>query len=124
MLSTISFAHSMHAAGQPCAQQNVFNITDSQALNTTLTNICLACLFNGATLTTSGTVWTAFGQPISTSQNVVVVNPNGTLIITFPPGAISNVPFSCQSNGVVFNITVSCKSQVNSFVHPLNIGII
>ena len=95
---------------QPCAQQNVLNFTDSQTLTTTSSNICLACLFNGATLSASGTVWTIGGQPIPISQNVVAVNPNGTLLITFPSGTISDVPFSCQSNGTVFNITVRCES--------------
>ena len=72
----------------------MFNITDSSQkfITTNESNICLACLFNGATQSTSGTVWTAaFGQPIRTSQNVVVVNPNGTLLIT--PGATNTLQF-------------------------------
>ena len=100
----------------------MFNFTDSQILTTTVSNICLACLFDGTTLSTSGTVWTAFGQPIPTGQNVaLVVNSNGTLLITLPPGSIGDVPFSCQSNGIVFNITVRCEFHVylNYFVHTL-----
>ena len=103
----------MRTAGhQPCAQQNVLNFTQSQTFTTTSSSICLACLFNGATLSASGTVWTIGGQSIPTSQNVVVVNPNGTVLITFPSGTIGDVPFSCQSNGTVFNITVRCESLV------------
>ena len=103
---------SFHTVGQPCAQQNVFNITDSQTLTTTASCICLACLFNGATLSTSSTEWTAFGLPITFNQDVALVNPNGTLLITLQSGAANDMQFSCQSKEVVFNIIVSCESHV------------
>ena len=93
----------------------MFNITDSSQtfITTNESNICLACLFNGATQSTSGTVWTAaFGQPIRTSQNVVVVNPNGTLLISLQAGATNTLQFSCQINENILNIIVSCESHV------------
>ena len=98
----------------------MFNITDSSQtfIATNESNICLACLFNGATLSTSGTVWTTFGHPITTSQNVVVVNPNGTLLITLQPRATNTLQFSCQINEDIFNIIVSCESHV-FFCSPL-----
>ena len=69
---------------------------------------CLACLFNGMSPET-GTIWLSNGQLIDSTDLLSQVNPNGTIIIRWPPGFNGVVVFTCQRNGAQFVITVIGK---------------